>query len=136
LRSGRQVARESARLGALGATLPAASAVTLAHRLPILAGLSSASAFWQAAEVWRMTLEKPVAFWQAWLALGPLPWQLYSIWAAAMARSRSQPELALRLSGAGLDAMRRSLGPGHARAVGNARRLARRGKPRADRSRS
>jgi hypothetical protein len=73
LRSGRQVARESTRLGAIGAALPGASAVTLAHRLPILAGLSSASAFWQAAEVWRMTLEKPVAFWQAWLALGPLP---------------------------------------------------------------
>jgi hypothetical protein len=136
LRSGRQVARETARLGAIGTRLPAASAVTLGHRLPILAGLSSASAFWQAAEVWRMTLEKPVAFWQGWLALGPLPWRLWSIWAAALAPGRSQPELALRLSGAGLGAMRRSLGPGHARAVANARRLARRAKPRTRRSRS
>jgi hypothetical protein len=135
LRSGGQVARETARLGAIGAALPAASAVTLAHRLPILAGLSSASAFWQAAEVWRMTLEKPVAFWQAWLALGPLPWQLCSIWAAALAPGSSQPELALRLTGAGLGAMRRSLGPGRARAVGNARRLARRARGGTRRSR-
>jgi hypothetical protein len=45
LRSGRQVARETARLGTLGATLPAASAVTLAYRLPILTGPSSAPAF-------------------------------------------------------------------------------------------
>jgi hypothetical protein len=135
LRSGRQVACETARLGAIGATLPAASAATVAHRLPILTGLSSASAFWQAAELWRMTLEKPMAFWQAWLALGPLPWQLWSIWAAGLAPGRRQPELALRLSGAGLGAMRRSLGPGHARVVGNARRLARRAKPRTRRSR-
>jgi hypothetical protein len=126
LRSGRQVARESARLGAIGAALPAASAVTLAHRLPILAGLSPASALWQAAEIWRMTLEKPVAFWQGWLALGPLPWQWSSIWAAALAPGRGGPELALRLSGAGLGAMRRSLAPAHARVVGNARRLKRR----------
>jgi hypothetical protein len=114
--------------------MPAASAVTLAHRLPILAGLSSASALWQAAELWRMTLEKPVAFWQWWLALGPLPWQLWSIWAAALAPGRRQPALVLRLTGAGLGAMRRSLRPGHARAVGNARRLARRAKPRTRRS--
>ena len=133
MRSGRQVARETVRLGAISAALPAASAVTLAHRLPILAGLSSASALWQAAEVWRMTLEKPVAFWQAWLALGPLPWQLWSIWAAALTPGRGQPDLALRLAGAGLGAMRRGLVPGHARVVGNARRLNRRAKPRSRR---
>ena len=135
-RAGARVARESARVGAIGAALPAASASTLAHRLPILAGLSSASALWQAAEVWRMTLEKPVAFWQAWLAIGPVPWQLWSIWAAALAPGRSQPELALRLAGAGLGAMRRGLAPGHARVVGNARRLNRRAQPRTRRSRS
>jgi hypothetical protein len=114
--------------------MPAASAVTLAHRLPILAGVSSASALWQAAELWRMTLEKPVAFWQGWLALGQLPWQLWSISATALAPGRRQPALALRLTEAGLGAMRRSVGPGHARAVGNARRLARRAKPRTRRS--
>lgn len=130
-RSGRRVARESVRLGSIGAALPAASAVTVAHRLPILAGLSPASALWQAAEVWRMTLEKPIAFWQAWLALGPLPWQLWRIWATALATGRAQPELALRLTGVGLGAVRRSLAPAHARVVGNARRLNRRARPRA-----
>ena len=135
MRSGRQVAREGARLGAIGAALPAASAITMAHRLPILTGLSSASALWQAAEVWRMTLEKPVAFWQGWLAFSSLPWRLWSIWAAAMAAGRVQPEVALRLTGAGLGAVRRGLAPGHARVVGNARRLDRRAKPRIRRSR-
>ena len=101
MRSARQVARESVRLGAISAALPAASAVTVARRLPIPVGLSSASALWQSAEVWRMTLEKPVAFWQAWLALGPLPWQLWNIWAAAMVPGRVQPELALRLTPCG-----------------------------------
>jgi hypothetical protein len=130
MRSGRQVARESARLGAIGAALPGATAVTLAHRLPILAGQSSATAFWQVAEIWRMTLEKPVVFWQAWLALGPLPWQLWNMWAAALGAGRHQPELALRLTGAGVSAMRRSLAPGHDRVIGNARRLAGRARPR------
>ena len=129
MRSGRQVARESARVGAISAPMPAASAVTLSHRVPILAGLSSASVLWQVAEVWRMTLEKPVAFWQAWLAVGPLPWQLWSIWAAALTPARGQPDLALRLTGAGRGALRRGLAPGHARVVGNARRLSRRAKP-------
>jgi hypothetical protein len=130
LRSSRQIARESVRLGAIGAALPAASAVTLAHRLPIFAGLSSASAVWQAAEVWRMTLEKPAAFWQGWLALGLLPWQLWSISTTALASGRGHPELALRLTQAGLGAWRRSLAPAHARVVRNARRLHRRALPR------
>ena len=131
-RSGRRVARETMRLGVIGAALPAATATTLGHRLPLLAGLSSASALWQAAEIWRMTWEKPAAFWQGWLSLGPWPWQLWSIWAAACATGRIQPELALRLTEVGLGAMRRSLAPGHARVVGNARRLSRhaRSKPR------
>jgi hypothetical protein len=131
LRSSRQVAREAVRLGAIGAALPAASAVTVAHRLPIIAGLSSASAVWQAAEVWRMTLEKPAAFWQGWFAFGLLPAQLWSICATALTTGRAQPELALRLTEAGLGAWRRSLAPMHVRAVRNARRLNRRGRPRA-----
>ena len=128
--SGARVARESVRLGAIGAALPAATATTLAHRLPILAGVSSASALWQAAEIWRMTFEKPVAFWQGWLSLGPWPWHLWRIWAAALASGRSQPELALRLYASSLGAVRRGVTPGHRRVIGNARRLNRRGKPR------
>jgi hypothetical protein len=134
-RAGGRVARESARLGTIGAALPAATAITLAHRLPIVAGFGSAPALAQAAEMWRMALEKPVVFWQAWLALWPLPWQLWRIWVAALAPGRDQPELALRLIGAGLGAARRVLTPGHTRVVGNARRLNRRRRPRTRRSR-
>ena len=43
-RSGARVAHETVRLGAISAALPGATATTLAHRLPILAGFSSASA--------------------------------------------------------------------------------------------
>jgi hypothetical protein len=122
-RSGARVARESVRLGAIGAALPAATATTLAHRLPILAGISSASALWQAAEIWRMTFEKPVAFWQGWFSLGPWPWHPWRIWAAALASGGGQPELALRLYASSLGAVRRGVTPAHRRVVGNARRL-------------
>jgi hypothetical protein len=129
-RSGARAARETGRLGAIGTALPAATATTLAHRLPILAGLSSTSALWQAAEIWRMTWEKPVAFWQGWLDLGPWPWHLWRSWAAALATGRVQPELAPRLFASSLGAVRRAATPGHRRVVANARRLSRRGKPR------
>jgi hypothetical protein len=128
--SGARAARETVRLGAIGAALPAATATTLAHRLPVLAGLSSAPALWQAAEVWRMTWEKPVAFWQGWLALGPWPWHLWRGWAAALGAGGNQLELALRLSASSLGAVRRGVTPGHRRVVGNARRLSRRGRVR------
>jgi hypothetical protein len=127
------VARESVRLGAIGAALPAATATTLAHRLPILAGQSSASAVRQAAELWRMTWEKPATFWQGWLDAGPWPWNLWRIWAASLWSGRAQAELPLRLAASGLGAVRRGLTPGHRRVVGNARRLSQRGKPRAPR---
>jgi hypothetical protein len=132
-RSGGRVARESVRLGTIGAALPAATATTLAQRLPILAGLSSASALRQAAELWRMTWEKPAAFWQGWLDAGPWPWNLWRIWAAFLWSGGSRPELPLRLAASSLGAVRRGLTPGHRRVVGNARRLSRRSKARAPR---
>ena len=131
--AGAKAARESVRLGAIGAALPAATAITLAHRLPILAGQSSASALQQAAELWRMTWEKPAAFWQGWLASGPWPWNLWRIWATSLWSGRSQLELPLRLAASSLGAVRRGMTPGHRRVVGNARRLRGRGKARAPR---
>jgi hypothetical protein len=71
------------------------------------------------------------AFYQGWLALGLLPWQLWSICATALATGRAHPELALHLTEAGLGAWRRSLAPAHLRVVRNARRLHRRAAPRA-----
>lgn len=124
--SGRRLTREALRLTAIGRSLPEATAVTLAHRLPILAGLSSGSAAWQTAELWRMTVEKPFAFWQAWLAASALPWQLWSTWVASLSGSHAHPELALRLTADSLRAMRQSLAPMHVGVAGNARRLSRR----------
>ena len=123
--SGRRLAREALRLSAIGAALPAASAVTLAHRLPMLAGMSQASALAQTAELWRMTLEKPLAFWQAWLACAPLPWQLWSLCAPG-GPAASPADLACRLAAAGVGGMRAGLTPIHAEVTGNARRLERR----------
>jgi hypothetical protein len=116
-----RLSRDAARVGVLAAAMPGATAVTLAHRLPMLAGLGSTSALTQTAEVWRMTLEKPVAFWQSWLAGASLPLQLWSLWA----RGAGQPDLPLRLAGAGVAAMRAGLAPLHAGVTGNARRLSR-----------
>jgi hypothetical protein len=87
----------------------------------MLAGLGGASALAQTAEVWRMTLEKPAAFWQSWLACASLPLQLCSLWA----RGAHRPDLALQLAGAGLAALRAGLTPLHAGVTGNARRLSR-----------
>jgi hypothetical protein len=122
--SGRRLAREALRLSAIGAALPAASAVTLAHRLPILAGVSPASALTQTAELWRMTLEKPLAMWQSWLAVATVPWRLWSLWATAPGWPDSgQADLGLRLAAAGLGGVRAGLRPIHASVTGNARRL-------------
>ena len=122
--AGRRLAREALRLSAIGGALPGASAVTLAHRLPILAGLGQASAFSQTAELWRMTLEKPLAFWQSWLAVATVPWQLWGLWASAPGWPASgQADLGLRLAAAGLSGVRAGLRPIHASVTGNARRL-------------
>ncbi|MCE3249343.1 MAG: hypothetical protein K0R41_3168, partial [Geminicoccaceae bacterium] len=93
--------------------------------LPILAGLSQASALSQTAELWRMTLEKPAAFHQAWLACATLPWQLWTLWARAWPDA-GRPDLALRIAAAGLEGARKALVPIHAAADRNARRLGRR----------
>jgi hypothetical protein len=122
--SAARLAREALRLSAIGAALPGASAVTLAHRLPILAGLSQASALSQTAELWRMTLEKPLALWQSSLAVATVPWQLWSLWASAPGWVDSgHADLGLRLAAAGLGGVRAGLRPIHASVTGNARRL-------------
>jgi hypothetical protein len=122
-----RLTRDATRLATLAGALPGATAVTLAHRLPLLAGLGSEAALSQTAELWRMTFEKPIAFWQAWAASATLPLQVASLWAAGSGR----PDLALRLAAAGIAATRAGLTPIHASVTGNARRLSRRGRARA-----
>ncbi len=127
-----RLTRDATRLGTLAAAVPGATAVTLAHRLPLLAGLGGGAALTQTAELWRMTLEKPVAFWQAWAACATLPLQLGSLWASGSGR----PDLALRLAAAGVAALHAGLTPIHAHVTGNARRLSRRGRRSRSRPRS
>jgi hypothetical protein len=124
-RAGGRLTREALRVAALATALPGASAVTLAHRLPLLAGLSQASALAQTAELWRMTLEKPAAFYEAWLACATTPWRLWSLWAQGWP-GPGRPDLALRLAAVALGGARQGLTPIHARVTGNARRLQRR----------
>ena len=71
-----------------------------------------------------MTLEKPLALWQSWLAVATLPWRLWSLWATAPGWPGSgQADLGLRLAAAGLGGVRAGLRPIHASVTGNARRL-------------
>jgi hypothetical protein len=123
--SGVKLTREALCVAALATALPGASAVTLAHRLPLLAGLGQVSALAQTAELWRMTLEKPAAFYQAWLACATTPWRLWSLWAQGWPVP-GRPDLALRLTAVALEGARQGLTPIHARVTGNARRLQRR----------
>ena len=119
-----RLSRDAARIGTLAGAMPAATAVTLAHRLPLLAGVGQASALAHTAELWRMTLEKPLAVWQSWLAVATVPWQLWSLWASAPGWPHSGgADLGLRLAAAGLGGMRAGLAPIHAGVTGNARRL-------------
>jgi hypothetical protein len=125
--STRRLGRDAVRVAAMSHALPMASAATIANRLPILAGLSPASAAWQSAELWRMTLEKPFAFWRASMALGMLPWQLWSTWTTGMARAKASPmDVAVRMAAVGTRGLRETLTPVHAKATSNARRLGRR----------
>jgi hypothetical protein len=65
---GDRLARESAVIVATRGSLCAAAPEVLAHRLPILGAASPAPVAWQVAELWRMSLEKPLA------APGPPAW--------------------------------------------------------------
>ena len=113
-----RAARDAAALSTMAAAIPPATVLTLAHRLPILWGMSAAPAAWQSAELWRMTFEKPFAFWQSWCALALWPWAL-------AARTSSSPAaLAAVSAGSARDALR----PVHAKVTANARRLSRRGR--------
>jgi hypothetical protein len=70
---GDRLARESAAIVATSGSLCAAALEVLGHRLPILCAASPAPVAWQVAELWRMSVEKPLAAWQAWASLGTWP---------------------------------------------------------------
>jgi hypothetical protein len=113
----------AARIVARGSELPAATMLTLVHRLPILWTASPGA--WQQAELWRMSLEKPLVLGRVWadLALSPLRFWL------AVARSwgpRGGAALPLELASLATAALDDVIGPIHRRVTRNARRLSRR----------
>ena len=54
----RRLARDAGRIAVRSSELPVATVLTLAHRVPILWATSPSA--WQQAELWRMSLEKPL----------------------------------------------------------------------------
>jgi hypothetical protein len=115
--------RDASSIALKGAALPAATMATLAERLPILWGTSTAPWAWQASEFWRMSFEKPIAFGQAWWALGLWPLEAWLAMARA-GRGRRSP-LPLELAGLWTGALHDAIRPVHRRVTGNARRLSR-----------
>jgi hypothetical protein len=103
--------------------LPAATLLTLAHRLPLLWAASPSA--WQQAELWRMTLEKPLVLGRVWAALALSPLQFW----LALARAwgpRGGTLLPLELAALGTAAVGEAIAPIHRRVTRNARRLSRR----------
>jgi hypothetical protein len=124
IRRTRRLVRDAGSIAMRGSEMPAATMATLAERLPVLWGTSTAPWAWQAGEFWRMSLEKPIAFGQAWCALSFWPLQAW----LAMARagdSRRTP-LPLALAGLWTGALNDAMKPVHRRVTRNARRLSRR----------
>jgi hypothetical protein len=118
-----RLVRDAARILTRSSELPAATMLTLAHRLPLLWAANPGA--WQQAELWRMSLEKPLVLghvWTAW-ALSPLQFWL------AMARAwgpRGGAALPLEIAALATAALGDSIAPVHRRVTRNARRLSRR----------
>jgi hypothetical protein len=123
-----RLARESARIVAASGSLYAAALGVLAHRLPILCAASPAPLAWQVAERWRMSLEKPLAIWQASASLGAWPFAAACLMAHRAARQAPPESLALALAANGASAMRATLDTMHQQVAANATRLERQGR--------
>jgi hypothetical protein len=115
--------RDAGRIAMHGSELPAATMLTLAHRLPILWATSPSA--WQQAELWRMSLEKPLVLARIWSALALSPLQFW----LALARAwgpRGGAALPLELATLTTAALGDAIAPVHRRVTRNARRLSRR----------
>lgn len=115
--------RDAGRIVAHGSELPAATMLTLAHRLPILWAVSPTA--WQQAELWRMSLEKPLVLGRAWTALALSPLQLWLAFARAWG-PRGSAALPFELAALTTAAVGDAIAPVHRRVTRNARRLSRR----------
>jgi hypothetical protein len=129
----KRLVRDAGRIVLRGSELPAATMLTLAHRLPILWAISPSA--WQQAEVWRMSLEKPLVLGRIWSALALSPLQFW----LALARAwgpHGGAALPFELATLTTAALGDAIAPVHRRVTRNARRLSRRAaRPRAMRQR-
>jgi hypothetical protein len=122
----RRLARDAGRIAVRSSELPTATMLTLAHRVPIF--WASSPSAWQQAELWRMTLEKPLVLAHVWTALALSPLQVW----LALARAwgpRGGAALPFELAALGTAAMGDAIGTVHKRVTRNARRLSRRRAP-------
>jgi hypothetical protein len=118
-----RLVRESAGIVATSGSLCAAALEVLAHRLPIICAASPAPVAWQMAELWQMSLEKPLAAWQAWAPLGAWPLTAACLMARKLAQQAPPETLALALAVDGASAMRATLEAMHLQVAANAARL-------------
>jgi hypothetical protein len=129
----RRLARDAGRIAVRSSELPTATMLTLAHRVPIL--WASSPSAWQQAELWRMTLEKPLVLGRVWASLALSPLQVW----LALARAwgpRGGTALPFELAALNTAAMGDAIGTVHKRVTRNARRLSRRrARPKAPRRR-
>ncbi|MGH6895445.1 MAG: hypothetical protein ACREJ5_02695 [Geminicoccaceae bacterium] len=129
----RRLARDAGRIEMRSSELPTATMLTLAHRVPIL--WASSPSAWQQAELWRMSLEKPLVLGRVWAALALSPLQVWMAFARAWG-ARGAAALPFELAALGTAAIGDAIGTVHKRVAGNARRLSRRSaRPRAARRR-
>lgn len=118
-----RLVRESAGIMAASGSLYAAALDVLTHRLPIICAASPAPIAWQVAELWRMSLEKPLAIWQASASLGAWPLAAACLIAHGAVRHAPPESLALALAADGASAMRATLDVMHEQVAANATRL-------------
>jgi hypothetical protein len=122
-----RLVRDATQILIRGSELPAATMLTLAHRLPLL-WVSNPGA-WQQAELWRMSLEKPLVLGHVWAAWTLSPLQFWLARARAWG-PRGGAALPFELAALATAALGDAIGPVHRRVTSNARRLSRRGAPR------
>jgi hypothetical protein len=129
----RRLVRDAGRIAVRSSELPVATVLTLAHRVPILWATSPSA--WQQAELWRMSLEKPLVLGAVWTALALAPLQGWLALARAWG-ARGGAMLPFELAALGTAAIGDAVGTVHKRVTRNARRLSRRGaRPKAIRRR-
>ena len=119
----RRLVRDAGRIVVRSSELPAATMLTLAHRVPILWATSPSA--WQQAELWRMSLEKPLVLGAVWTGLALAPLQGWLAFARAWG-ARGGAILPFELAALGTAAIGDAVGMVHRRVTRNARRLSRR----------